>query len=200
MTGGPRFLVHRLLGRSLRHRNNRHVFAAFGFGSELNLSIDEREQRVILAEADIAAGMPFGAALARDDVAGKHDLAAGLLQAEAPARASRGRCVKIRLLSCAPCVLSRILLLLLHRFREGIISLLFAFCGLAFGGRLGRLLGRRLSWPWLLGRFGLGFGRSRLGLRLPALGSRLGRGGGVFEGLAPSVRISVMRITENSCR
>src|SRR5450830_2177556 len=32
------------------------------------------------------------------------------------------------------------------------------------------------------------------------LGSRLGCGGAVFEGLAPPVRISVMRITENSWR
>src|SRR5688500_1604858 len=46
MTGGPRILVYRLLGCSLRHRNNRYDFAAFGFGSERNLSIDEREQGV----------------------------------------------------------------------------------------------------------------------------------------------------------
>src|ERR1019366_4475573 len=32
------------------------------------------------------------------------------------------------------------------------------------------------------------------------LGSRCGRGGGVFDGLAPSVRISVMRVPENSWR
>src|SRR3954447_23044936 len=41
--------VHRLLGRSLRHRKYGYEFAAFIFGSELNLSIDQREQRVILA-------------------------------------------------------------------------------------------------------------------------------------------------------
>ena len=95
-------LVYRLLGRCLRHRYDGDVGAAFGFGSELNFSVDEREQRVVLADADIAAGMPRGAALTRDDIAGERDLAAGLLQAKAPARRSRGRCGKIRLLSCEP--------------------------------------------------------------------------------------------------
>ena len=74
-----------LLGRSLRHRYNGYVGAAFSFRCELNLSIDEREQRMILASADITAGVPFGAALARKDIAGEHDLAAGRLQAEPPA-------------------------------------------------------------------------------------------------------------------
>src|ERR1044071_779283 len=76
------FYVHRLLCRSLRHRYNGHVGAAFSFRCELNLSIDEREQRVIFAGADVTAGMPFGTALARKNIAGKHDLAAGRLQAE----------------------------------------------------------------------------------------------------------------------
>jgi hypothetical protein len=76
-----------LLGRSLRHRYNRHVGAAFGFLSELNLSVYEREQSVIRADSDVAAGMPRGAALARQDVAGHDDLAARFLQAKAPARA-----------------------------------------------------------------------------------------------------------------
>jgi hypothetical protein len=75
-----------LLGRSLRHRYNGHEGAAFSFRCELNLSIDEREQRVIFTGADITAGMPFGAALARKDIAGEHDLAAGRLQAEPTAR------------------------------------------------------------------------------------------------------------------
>src|SRR5262249_52494187 len=74
-----------LLGRSLRHRYNGHVGAAFSFRCELNLSIDECEQRVILAGADIVTGVPFGAALARKNISGKHDLAAARLQAEPPA-------------------------------------------------------------------------------------------------------------------
>ena len=75
-----------LLCRSLRHRYNGYVGAAFSFRCELNLSIDEREQRVIFAGADITTGVPFGAALARKDIAGEHDFAAGRLQAEPPAR------------------------------------------------------------------------------------------------------------------
>ncbi len=75
-----------LLGRSLRHRYNGHEGAAFSFRCELNLSIGEREQRVILAGADVTAGMPFGSALTRKNIAGEHDLAAGRLQAEPPAR------------------------------------------------------------------------------------------------------------------
>jgi len=75
-----------LLGRSLRHRYNGYESAAFSFIGELNLSIDKREQRVILARSDIAAGMPFGAALARNDVASEHRFAAEHFQAEAAAR------------------------------------------------------------------------------------------------------------------
>ena len=59
---------------------------AIGFGSELYFSVYEREQRVILAEAYIAAGVPGGAALARKDIAGNDDFAAGFLQTKTPAR------------------------------------------------------------------------------------------------------------------
>src|SRR5690348_15087516 len=41
---------------------------------------------MVIAHADAVARVPFGAALADDDVAGNHALAAGLLDAEAPAR------------------------------------------------------------------------------------------------------------------
>src|SRR6185437_6847606 len=75
-----------LLGRCLRHRYYGYLGAAFSFRCELNLSIDEREQRVIFAGTDIAAGVPFGAALTRKNIAGEHALAAGRLQAEPPAR------------------------------------------------------------------------------------------------------------------
>jgi hypothetical protein len=76
-------LIHLLLRRSLRHRYDGHVNAAFGFGCELNFSMDERKQRVIPAKADIAAGMPLGAALARKDVAGQDAFPAEYLQAKA---------------------------------------------------------------------------------------------------------------------
>src|ERR1700745_4336926 len=83
-TGSPADLdrVYRLFGRSLRHRVNRYEDAAFGFGAELDAAGDEREEGVILPHSDITAGMPFGAALARDDVAGKHVFAAENLEPE----------------------------------------------------------------------------------------------------------------------
>ena len=91
-----------LLGRCLRHRNYRHEFAAFGFGSELNLSIDEREQGVILAQTDIAAGMPLGAALARDECCRRARSRRRPTSSRAAGPPSRGRFAKIRLLFCAP--------------------------------------------------------------------------------------------------
>jgi hypothetical protein len=61
---------------------NRYEHAAFGFGTELDATVGQSEQRVVLAQSDIGPRMPFGAALARDDVAGDHLLAAENLQAE----------------------------------------------------------------------------------------------------------------------
>src|SRR5262249_15678417 len=71
-----------LLSRSLRHRQNRYEYPALGFGTELDATVDQREQAMVLGQADIGARVPLGAALARDDVAGKHVLAAENLQAE----------------------------------------------------------------------------------------------------------------------
>src|SRR5262245_4352261 len=76
------YSIRRLFGRSLRHREHRYENAALGFGTELDATVDQREQRVVLGQADIGAGMPFGAALPRNDVAGEHLLAAENLQAE----------------------------------------------------------------------------------------------------------------------
>src|SRR6185312_5945147 len=114
-------LSYRLLGRCLSHRNNRYEFAAFFFRSELNLPVDKREQRVILAHADITAGMPGGTALTGDDVAGKTNLAAGLLQAEATAvgvAAVPGRSACFFVSHNYSLEFERVL----HRFPEGIIS------------------------------------------------------------------------------
>ena len=72
-----------LLGRGLRHRKDRDEHAAFGFGIELDATIGRGEQGVVLADTDIAAGMPLGAALARQNVAGDDDLAAKQLHAQA---------------------------------------------------------------------------------------------------------------------
>src|SRR5258708_31331451 len=53
---------------------------------EFHRAGDFGEDRVIAADADMPAGMELGAALADDDVARDHGLAAELLDAEAAAR------------------------------------------------------------------------------------------------------------------
>src|ERR1700730_9783284 len=78
--------VHRLLGRGFGHRDNRYESAAVGFCTKLNIAFDLGEQCMIGANADIKAGMPGGAALARNDVAGNHVLTAIGLDSEALAR------------------------------------------------------------------------------------------------------------------
>src|SRR5689334_6705338 len=79
--GGPD-LVHRLFGRCLRHRLYRYEDAALGFGTELNVTVDQREQGVVLAKADIRARVPLGAALTRNNVACDGVLTAEQLQAQ----------------------------------------------------------------------------------------------------------------------
>src|ERR1700680_2068587 len=95
-------LVHRLLGRGFGHRNNRHESAAVGFCTKLDMAFDLGEKSMVGAHAYIKAGMPGGAALTRDDVAGNHVLAAIGLDPEPLARritpASRG----ITCLFCSP--------------------------------------------------------------------------------------------------
>src|SRR5262249_60835842 len=73
-------MIHRLLGRSLTHRTYRDENAAFGFGTKLKFAVDLGKERVILADAHIASGMPFGAARAGNDGSGRHCFAAGNLQ------------------------------------------------------------------------------------------------------------------------
>src|ERR1700691_2038814 len=54
----------------------------FGAMLELHMAVDQREDGVILPEADIAARLHLGTALADDDVAGDDCFAAELLDAE----------------------------------------------------------------------------------------------------------------------
>ncbi len=75
--------IRRLLCRSLRHRDDGYVGAAFCFGIELNATLREGEKGVVLAHADIVAGMPLGATLAHENIAGSHAFAAERLDAEA---------------------------------------------------------------------------------------------------------------------
>src|SRR5438045_923419 len=63
--------IHRLFGRSLRHRKDGYVGAAFGFGVERDATGNLGEEGVVLADTDIVARMPLGAALAHDNIAGE---------------------------------------------------------------------------------------------------------------------------------
>src|SRR5882724_3743054 len=77
--------IHRLFGR-LGHRKYRHDGAAIGFGTELDAAFNLGEKSMVGAHADIKAGMPGGAALTRDDIAGNDVLAAERLDSEPLAR------------------------------------------------------------------------------------------------------------------
>src|SRR5690606_10366807 len=80
---GAGVLVRIRLLRCFDDRVHRYVGASVGFPSECYGPAAERKERVVTTQADIGAGMPGGAALARDDVAGDDDLAAEFLHAEA---------------------------------------------------------------------------------------------------------------------
>jgi hypothetical protein len=56
--------------------------AACTIGFEFYNAIGKREQRVILAYADVATGVPLGAALTHENVAAQNCLAAKLLHAK----------------------------------------------------------------------------------------------------------------------
>ncbi len=75
-----------LLGRGFHHREDPYESAAVGFCRELNAAFNLGEQRMVRPHADIKAGMPGGAALTRNDVAGNDVLTAVGLDAEASAR------------------------------------------------------------------------------------------------------------------
>src|SRR4029077_16711077 len=72
----------RFFGRCLRQWEHRYEDPALGFCTELDATFGQRKQRVVLAQADIGARVPFGDAVAQDDVAGEHLLTAENLQAE----------------------------------------------------------------------------------------------------------------------
>src|SRR5262249_46347039 len=59
-----------------------NIRAPIALGCKLDAAVRQCEQRVVRAHADIGAGMPLGAALARQDVAGQHVFATVLLDAE----------------------------------------------------------------------------------------------------------------------
>src|SRR5690606_19055077 len=67
-------------------RSRRHVDGDVGAparaGVEAHMSVAGGEQRVILADADIAARVVLGAALTHENVPGENELAAELLHAQ----------------------------------------------------------------------------------------------------------------------
>ncbi len=73
-------------GRRSRRRNHRYIRAALEALAERDLAVGKREQRMVLAHADVLARMELGAALAHDHVARFDLLAAEQLDAEPLAR------------------------------------------------------------------------------------------------------------------
>jgi hypothetical protein len=61
---------------------NGNLFAVFAHSLELNLSVDERKQRIVFADAYVIAGFEFGAALSYENVARKHELTVRALNAK----------------------------------------------------------------------------------------------------------------------
>ena len=81
--GGPR-MIHRITGpqppsSEVPIRKCGPWFSA----SELNATVDQREQGVVTADTDVTARMPLGAALARDNVPGNDFLTAENLDSQA---------------------------------------------------------------------------------------------------------------------
>ena len=56
--------------------------AASAFVFKFDDALDQREERVVFAAADVVARLPLGAALTCDDVAAEHALAAKFLEAQ----------------------------------------------------------------------------------------------------------------------
>src|SRR5262245_12315405 len=75
-----------LFGSVLGRGFHRHEDPPVAFGRELDVALGERKQRVIRAHADVRAGVPARAALAHENVAGQHALAAVAFNAKPPAR------------------------------------------------------------------------------------------------------------------
>src|SRR4051812_29798878 len=86
LLGGHR---HALCRRGFGHgcALDRYVGPAENRLAEFDLTLDQGEQGVVLADTDIGAGMELGAALAHDDVAGDDAFTTELLDAKTTAGA-----------------------------------------------------------------------------------------------------------------
>src|SRR5689334_966613 len=110
--GAPGAGRNGLFGGLRRQRRDRDEGPAVRRGVIADGALDLGEERVVAAHIDVLAGVVLGAALADDNVAGHHDLAAELLDAEAAAariapvaRGAAGFLVRHRpysLLTCRP--------------------------------------------------------------------------------------------------
>jgi len=76
--GGILFVVSKASGR----RDDRNALALTILPLELNHTIYQCEQRVVIATTNVVAGMDPRPALAHDDVPGKHPLTTELLDTE----------------------------------------------------------------------------------------------------------------------
>ena len=84
--------MHARIGAgSLLALERSHVHAAVLAAGEVHDAIDLGEQRVVLAQADVLAGLEARTALANEDRASRHGLAGEALDAKALRRANRGR-------------------------------------------------------------------------------------------------------------
>src|SRR5271165_2179284 len=72
----------RRLRRSVGLHRDMHL--ALGLTSEFHLAVDQGEDRVVTAQADVAARIPLSASLTNQDVARDDGLAAELFDAQAP--------------------------------------------------------------------------------------------------------------------
>jgi hypothetical protein len=71
-----------LLSSSLLHWINADEFSGATFVFKLNDAIDQCEQRIILATANVVAGFPSGAALARNNISAENFLAAEFFKSQ----------------------------------------------------------------------------------------------------------------------
>src|SRR6266436_3990495 len=187
-TGVPADLgmIHRLFGRRL-HRYDGDVGAALSLGTVRHAPVDQRKQRVIPAQANVFARMPFGPVLPHDDVAGTTWLAAEQLDAEALAR---GIAAVARVSACFLVRHGGLPSRTSAERRAG--SLLFAQ-----GDGSKRTRPREI---YLLIRPGEYQVAASVAPASAFGAARRGRGGGVCDGFLPSVRISVIRTRENCWR
>ena len=68
-------------------RVNGNLFSVFAHTLEFHGAVDEGEQRIVLASADVVAGMILGAALTHENVACQHELPVRALGTESLRRA-----------------------------------------------------------------------------------------------------------------